>query len=108
MADSGAEQLQRLETLERISHEKIDELDADDRAAARRRRGGRIAIVRTDRGKDADGPGAFDHRSKWRPPKTGCWPRVRQEWQDARHAVVAGDVGRLDAAAAADRRGGGR
>ena len=106
MFDSGAEQLQRLETLERISTTKLEELDQTIQLSRAGEEAMAIAIVRSDRGKNA-----MDQvRSiigEMKATEDGLLTARQQEWQDAVTLSSQGDVGRLDPVAAADRRSGG-
>ena len=81
MFDSGAEQLQRLETLERISTTKLEELDQTIQLSRAGEEAMAIAIVRSDRGKNA-----MDQvRSligEMKATEDGLLTARQQEWQD--------------------------
>ena len=82
MSDSGAEQLQRLETLERIATTKLEELEQTIQLSRAGEEAMAIAIVRSDRGKNA-----MDQvRSiigEMKATEDGLLAARQQEWQDA-------------------------
>ena len=82
MSDSGAEQLQHLETLERISNTKLEELEQTIQLSRAGEEAMAIAILRSDRGKNAMDQ-ARSIIGQMKTTEDGLLKARQQEWQDA-------------------------
>jgi CheY-like chemotaxis protein len=82
MSESGGEQLQRLETLERISTAKLEELEQTIQLSRAGEEAMAIAIVRSDRGKNAMDQ-VRSILGEMKATEDGLLAARQQEWQDA-------------------------